>query len=130
MLYLFLSLRGNLNRFTAQLSSFKNLFVKTTCYATQGHSTILEVSASISCSLSAKTKSHNVESLSEIGSTGRAGNQELYKLCYLSPYKPSVSCSLSVRKSRSLRPINQNHIAIFPVQQGIFDTCGPLVFIL
>ena len=103
---------------------------KPTCYATKDHSTSLQITASVSCALSTKTESHNVESFSKIRRTELTGNKEPYKHCYLSPYKPSVSSCLSVRGFRSFRPVNQNHIAVFSVQQGTFHTYSPGIFIL
>lgn len=106
----------------------QSLFSHPTRYATKGHSMSLQITASVSSGLSTKTKSYNVESAGQIWRTGSTGYQEPYKLCYLSPYKPSVSSSLSVGKSRSIRPVNQNHITVFSVEQGVFKLRGIVIF--
>lgn len=56
-----------------------------TCYAAQTHSASPQIAPGISCCMTSKAMPHDVESISKAGRALRAGDQEPYEFCYLSP---------------------------------------------
>lgn len=105
---------------------FKILFILTqvwlfTCYPAQTHSASPQIASGISCCVTSKAVSHDVESMSKAGRALRTGDQEPYDFCYLSPNKSSIPWSLPIWKASTFWPVYQDDIQVFTIQQCIFQ---------